>query len=419
MFAAGAVFVAAASASAQSLARRVDAVRDGVARFSYPGRPEACGDGKDVITLGRTLIVYPSVEGHGTTNTPCVAGPVRAAITLTDGSISSVRVYVGGRWSASASGRDLGEVEPRDAAEYMFSIARRLSGRAAKAAIAGAALAEGVDDAWRELLTIAREDDRANDVRRAALFWLPAVAREEAVRPLTTIARDSRERRELREAALGALGEIDAGAGVPALIAMAERDDSESSWLREKAVFWLGNAAEERGRARVRLLAERDSVPERIRDQAIFALGHLDRDADNGAFLRSLFGRLESERLRKKVIQSIAQQDDPESERFLLRIVQDPEAPKAVRKDALFWAGQSSHTAVESLVGLYAKLTDRDIRHHYTFVLSQRHEGAAVDKLIDIARNDADRTIRHQAVFWLGQSRDPKATRFIREQVEK
>jgi HEAT repeat protein len=251
------------------------------------------------------------------------------------------------------------------------------------------------------------------------MFWLGAVAPAEAVNPIASIARDPRERREMREGALSVLSEIDDGAGVPALMQLTERDDSENPWLREKAVFWLGNAGDAKGRARIRLLAERDSVPERIRDQAIFALGHLDRDGDNGAFLRSLYGRLTSERLQKKVIQSLSQTDDPDGERFLLRIAQDDDQRMELRKDALFWAGQNNHAATSELISVYPKLTNRELKRHYTFVLSQRREEEAVDKLIDIAKNDGDHEVRRQALFWLGQSNDPKATRFLREMIER
>jgi HEAT repeat protein len=417
-FALVACFALGSLAQAQSLGARVSAVRDGVVRFEYARRPDACGDGRDVITLGRTLIVWPSITGHGTTDARCVDGPVRASVTLDGGTVTAIRIYVGGQWTASATDRDLGSVSARNASDYFLGLAQRLTGKAARSALTGAALADSVD-VWRDLLALARDEDRPQDVRRSSMFWLGAVAPAEAVNPIDAIARDSRERREMREGALSVLGEIDDGAGVPALIAMTERDDAENPWLREKAVFWLGNAGDARGRARVRLLAERDSVPDRIRDQAIFALGHLDRDGDNGAFLRSLFGRLTSERLQKKVIQSLSQIDDPDGERFLLRLAQDDDQRMDLRKDALFWAGQNHNAETSELIAVYPKLTNRELKRHYTFVLSQRREEQAVDKLIDIAKNDGDHEVRRQALFWLGQSNDPKATRFLREMIER
>jgi hypothetical protein len=39
--------------------------------------------------------------------------------------------------------------------------------------------------------------------------------------------------------------------------------------------------------------------------------------------------------------------------------------------------------------------------------------------LIDVAQHDRDRSVRRQALFWLGQSKDPRALDFIRDLVTK
>jgi hypothetical protein len=97
------------------------------------------------------------------------------------------------------------------------------------------------------------------------------------------------------------------------------------------------------------------------------------------------------------------------------RLVLDADAPTQSREQALFWIGESE-TPTSNLVSLYPDLTPLSLREHYTFVLSQRHEDdQALDKLIDVARHDRDVGVRKQAMFWLGQSRNPKAMKFFRE----
>ena len=86
---------------------------------------------------------------------------------------------------------------------------------------------------------------------------------------------------------------------------------------------------------------------------------------------------------------------------------------------ALFWLGQKNAAPLGDLLALYPRLDGQELREHFVFVLSQRHETAAVDKLIDLARNDTDREIRAKATFWLGQSRDPRAARFLEERIAK
>ena len=42
---------------------------------------------------------------------------------------------------------------------------------------------------------------------------------------------------------------------------------------------------------------------------------------------------------------------------------------------------------------------------------------SAVTQLIEIARSERDTQLRKDAIFWLGQSRDPRAARFLAELI--
>ena len=84
----------------------------------------------------------------------------------------------------------------------------------------------------------------------------------------------------------------------------------------------------------------------------------------------------------------------------------------------MFWLGQGE-APTAALLSLYDRLREPELRTHYTFVLSQRHDRAALEKLIDVAQHDADRGVRRQALFWLGQSKDPRAADFLRDMVTR
>jgi hypothetical protein len=99
-----------------------------------------------------------------------------------------------------------------------------------------------------------------------------------------------------------------------------------------------------------------------------------------------------------------------------LAVVRDDNAPIGTRRQALFWFGQSD-APTSQLTNLYGELRASSLREQYPFVLSQRHDDAAVDKLIEVARTDRDVAIRKQAMFWLGQSKDPKAVKFLRDLI--
>jgi HEAT repeat protein len=410
--------VAAAPLGGQSIADRVSIVRDGAVEMTYMSRPEACGDGRDVTALGRLYMVYPSVQGHGWSRMDCVHGAARVVVTRRDGQTTLVRTHIGtARSGADAGTTDLGVVSARDAAAYFLEVATSAEGRAASTAIMAAAFADSAD-IWRRLLSLARDGNRARDVRSAALFWLGGVAPAEAAEPLASIARAENEPRPLREGVLMTLGELRGGAGVPALIEMTRRDEG-TRWLRERAIFWLGNAQDERGRTTLRTLASSDTVARNLREGAIFALGFVDERGTNGAFLRGLYPRLDDVPLRNKVIQALAQSDDDADQRWLVERVLDTREPMDLRKQALFWRGQRSDASLGDLLTLYPRLDSRELREHWVFVLSQRRESAAVDKLIDLATNEPDHAIRAKAVFWLGQSRDPRAAKFLEERISR
>jgi HEAT repeat protein len=412
-----AALAAAPQLGAQSLAERVGAVKDGSVTMTYAARPDACGDGADVAALGRLITVYPSMRGHGHSNTNCFFGPVRSVVTRRDGEVTAVRTFIGNARRADASATDLGTVSAPAAAAYFLSVASAANSRAASSAIMAAAVADSAD-IWRQLLGLARDENRSSDVHSSALYWMSGVAPAEAAAPLAVIARNGAESKSLREGVIMTLGQLRAGAGVPTLIEMAGRDGDER-WVRERAIFWLGNTGDERARSTLRALAATDTLGRKLRDQAIFALGFLDGEGGNGPFLRSLYGRLDDTGLKDKVIQAVAQLDDDADQRWLVERVVDTNERVDLRKQAMFWRGQKESAPLGELLALYPRLDSRELRDHFIFVLSQRHESAAVDKLIDLARNDADRAIRAKATFWLGQSDDPRASKFLEERISR
>jgi hypothetical protein len=89
-----------------------------------------------------------------------------------------------------------------------------------------------------------------------------------------------------------------------------------------------------------------------------------------------------------------------------------------MRKKALFWAGQSSNSSA-SLVSMYDRMRESEMKEQMIFVLSQRHDREALDKLMSIARNDPDREMRRKAMFWLGQSKDPRVTAFLADIITR
>ncbi|MGH7710329.1 MAG: HEAT repeat domain-containing protein, partial [Gemmatimonadaceae bacterium] len=62
---------------------------------------------------------------------------------------------------------------------------------------------------------------------------------------------------------------------------------------------------------------------------------------------------------------------------------------------------------------------DREVRESAVFALSQRPKHEGVPALIRIVRTNRDPKLRKQALFWLGQSNDPRAVDLIEELLSK
>jgi HEAT repeat protein len=171
----------------------------------------------------------------------------------------------------------------------------------------------------------------------------------------------------------------------------------------------------------VRRLAESDETPSRVRDKAIFQLGQR-QSPENAQFLRALFARLpKAERYddtRKGILFSLSQMKGAGNDRWLLGVAADASQSTAVRKHALWTAGEAG-VGSDEFIPLYDRMTDRPLKEQLIWVLSESRDRAAADKLIDIARNERDPELRKKAIFWLGQMHDPRVQQLLLDIINK
>ena len=335
---------------AQSLARRIAAVNEGTVLLAFASRPGVCSDGRETVRDGRVVVVFPSMFGYGRSDmSACITGPVRVSVGRSDGETVSLRVRIGGRSSAGDAATDLGTVSAPDAARYFLREAQRLSGHNADYALAAAVFADSVD--------ISRD--------------------------LVDLARSTEAHRE----------------------------------LRQRAVFWLGTL-EEPGVARaLRDLAADAHLDEDVRSAAIIAIGRDDISDEDVARLERLYPSASS-KLRDAIFLAVSRSDSPRASGWLTDVVTNRDESRHNREQAMFWLGQGQ-SPTSALVKLYDRLDESSLRTHYTFVLSQRRDRAALDQLIAVAEKDPDRGVRKQALFWLGQSKDPRALDYLRDLVTR
>jgi hypothetical protein len=235
--------LSAPSLSAQDLAKRVTA-SDGIVNVVYPSRPVACGDGRTFIqnVLGEDH-VNRSDTWTGRTNSrtsPCVHGPARVAVTVLDGAMTRMRLYVGPVPPATADTRTL-TVSAAEAVEWLGGLASRGSSRIAPEAIMPLIVADAADP-WPLLLHVARDDTRPRDVRHSAVQWLAnAVTNALGLYATDSPATDDDE---MREQAVFVLSQRPKGESVPELIDLART--ARNAAARRSAIFWLGQTGDMR-----------------------------------------------------------------------------------------------------------------------------------------------------------------------------
>jgi len=235
-----AAMTVAAALPAQSIARRVGAVRDGTVRMSFASRSDVCGNGSGNISTrgnGRSSIRHNEWEDE------CESGPVRVAIDVADGKPIALRTYVGGRWRSGTEITDLGTVSVRDAVDYLLDNLARADGKVAGEAIFPATIADSMV-VWPRLLSLAKDDTRTRSVRSQAVFWVSQAAGDKATAGLVEVAGDAREDQEVRLQAVFAISQRPKDEGIPALIDIAK--NSKDPKIRKQSIFWLGQSGDPR-----------------------------------------------------------------------------------------------------------------------------------------------------------------------------
>ena len=208
---------------------------DGNFYFSFETREGVWGNGKNL-----TINLESDGDYHRFHNDyrgRMTEGPGRVWMRLRNGEVRDIEVEVGGgdpELRSTTTG--LGHIDPVEVQNVMLSIAETARGRDLEDAIVCALITDGFDQ-WDRLLAIARDDDRPDDLRESAIFWLGQEASAMATEGLEQIVEDDDVELELREHAIFSLSQQGIDQCFPALSKVAL--NSRHPQLREQAFFWL------------------------------------------------------------------------------------------------------------------------------------------------------------------------------------
>jgi HEAT repeat protein len=410
--------IAALPACAQSLERRVSGAPDGNVTFHFAARIGVCGDGRSYLRADNDM--WSGTYGDMSRSSPCESGPLRVLMVRDGRDLVRIQSYAG-PLAAEPNATDLGAVAATEAAEYFFRMASTSEGRPARDALLPAVLADSVL-VTRSLLSLAKDASRSREVRRTALSWLVrrrgergGLSADEVSRSLTAIARDEAEVRSVREQAVSSLVRLESSEGLAAAVAMTQ--DANDSWLARRAVESLASSGDPRSRVPLRAAAERAELAEETRVAAIGGLSGEYSTGKDAEFLRGLYGKVSSERLRDAAMTGVAQIGGNESRTWLLNIARNADEPVRSRRRAIELADRIG-IPVPELARLYDSIEDSEVRAVIIGELSQLGTRTASEKLISIARNDPLVTNRRRAIQALGRFDDDKVRDALREIVK-
>jgi len=242
------LLASATGASGQGIGDRIAAARDGTVRLAYAVKDGICGDGETFIrdrSRGENNYIGEWSGKRGWRERPCEPGPARVAITKLGGSVTRIKVFVGGDWSNDGTDiTDLGTVSAPVAARALVALAAKE--RRAGQAIFAAIIADSAV-IWPDLLVIAKNSDAPTANRKDAVFWLSQEAGDAATKGLSELADDENQDREVRDQAVFALSQLPHDQGIPILIRLARTNKDPQ--VRRKALFWLGQSDDPRALA--------------------------------------------------------------------------------------------------------------------------------------------------------------------------
>jgi HEAT repeat protein len=215
-------------------------------------------------------------------------------------------------------------------------------------------------------------------------IWLTGASAAESVRFLLSIAQDtaagSRDQLRRADGALSAIAMHADPAADQALEQLAA--SAQPDQVRRQSIFWLGNARGHRGFEVVSRIL-REDANDKIREHAIFAL---------------------------------TQSKEPEAMNAVVRAAHDDKSPRVRGQALFWLAQKAAQkTAQAAISDAIANDPETEVKKKAVFALTQIPGGDGVPLLVQVARTNQNAAVRKQAMFWLGQSKDPRALAYIEE----
>ena len=263
-----------------------------------------------------------------------------------------------------------------------------------------------------------RKDTCSAQLKRSALFMLVRRGDTVATNALVTVATNNAEDPNLRADAIAYLGRMPGDVPLATLENLVRTSNDDR--IQRAAVRALAQNDSPRAHQGVRALIERPDASESLRSEAILSLAGDRTSTDDAAYLRSIYAKMPSERLKSAVLRALARVGGTDNVQFLLGVAGNTSESTEVRGTAIQFAARDSSVSIAEINKLYDAAESRNVREQLIYALGRRNEPAAADKLMDIVKTSTDPYARRDAVSVLSRRQDdPRVTKFLLDLVGK
>lgn len=256
--------------------------------------------------------------------------------------------------------------------------------------------------------------DRAREYSGYRVYWLGRAGNEESLNLLRGLVEDHNYKTAARvsEHATMAIALHDDARVAGMLKNFARQSSVEKA--RTSAVFWLGQVGGET--PFLADLARNESEDREVRKQAAFAIGiSKDSDAISTLqnLHTSVTNRDVKEQI---IFAASINEDKDAAVNFLIDVAGKDNDLESRKKAIFWLGQKAGERSLNALKDtLDSADSDTEIQKQAVFAISQRSKGESVPLLIKIARTHANPAVRKQAIFWLGQTGDERAVDFFKE----
>lgn len=263
---------------------------------------------------------------------------------------------------------------------------------------------------------ISRRDLCSAGLRKQAVFLLGKQATADAASILSEVARGDTDP-EVRSDAILWLSRMPGESAVATLEEILRTADDER--MQRAAVRALTTNGSPRARQAVRSLLERADAPERLRLEVLGSFDPERATPEDAAYLRALYGKQESARMKERIIGAVARFGGAENEQWLTALTRNANEPMELRVAAFSRVTRSSTFPITELVRLYDTVAEREMRDQLIAAYARRKEPEATDKLLDIVRTGTDPQLRRTAISALTRKNDPRTQKLLLEIIDK